>query len=86
MLHQPHHVGIFAHPDAVIEVQDADVSLAAIDARVCEQVVGNRIDRNASLCCLALHDGAHVGFSVARVVFTSLCPIAVATDVLQPIG
>ena len=72
-----------------------DAALAALRANweqaetllaVAEQANMQARDRNAPLFCLALHDDSHMGFSIARVIVTSLCPIAVATDVLQTVA
>jgi hypothetical protein len=69
----------------MIEVQDAQVAVSAIDTRMLAQIGREKLLRLDPALRRALDDDADVLLAVRRVIPTGCCPIAVAADLLESV-
>lgn len=70
----------------MVEIEHPNVDFAAVDTRMCEEILANHFDRESPLHGLASHDDAHVGFAVAGIVIASLQSIARLAEWCVPVS
>jgi hypothetical protein len=70
----------------MVEVENAQVGLPAVDARVRKEKRADDLENGGTLRCLPRHDRANVGFTILGIVTARTCSIAGATDVLKSVA
>jgi hypothetical protein len=70
----------------VVEVEDTDIGLATVDARVSNEVTGHEIEGPASTRTLGCDDASNMGFAISGVVRARVAAIAVPAHRLQSVA
>ena len=86
VLGESHHLGALRGAVAMIEVKDANVALAAVDARMGEEVPTDQFQSASASLALGRDDSAHMGFAVSGVVVPRGGTVALAAGRLQSIA
>jgi hypothetical protein len=83
--HKPHHAIALVRPGSMVEVQDTDVVITAVDARVLPQVFADERPGRGPLCVVARADDTDVMLAIALIVVSRRLAITVSAHFLQPV-
>ena len=85
LLHHLHDVFAFERVRSVIEIENAEISKSAVDARMIIEIDGEKCLRFASALRSSCHDRLDVSLTVLCVVATRCRPIAVSAGFLESV-
>jgi hypothetical protein len=86
VLCQSHHFRPLVCALPVVEIEDTDVGLAAVDAWVRNEMTGHEIEGPTSSRTLGCDDASDMGFAISGVVRACVVAIAVPAHRLQSVA